>query len=191
MTNEELSLQTKKSLAAALKQTMQKKRLSKITVSELITACNVNRKTFYYHFEDIYALLKWILEQEAIDVVKNFDLLVNPTEALAFVIDYVDENKHILNCAYDSIGREEMKRFFYTDLYDVVKTIIDGAAAEFQIPHDEKYQDFLTSFYTEALAGVLINYFQEREKHNREQLIEYMYLILHSTIPEALQAKYK
>lgn len=191
MTNEELSLQTKKSLADALKQTMQKKRLSKITVSELITACNVNRKTFYYHFEDIYALLKWILEQEAIEVVKNFDLLVNPTEALAFVIDYVDENKHILNCAYDSIGREEMKRFFYTDLYDVVKTIIDGAAAEFQIPHDEKYQGFLTSFYTEALAGVLINYFQEREKHNREQLIEYMYLILHSTIPEALQAKYK
>lgn len=51
MTNEELSLKTKQSLAAALKHAMEKKKLSKITVSELITACNVNRKTFYYHFE--------------------------------------------------------------------------------------------------------------------------------------------
>ena len=34
---------------------MEKKPLSKITVSEIIADCGVNRKTFYYHFEDIYA----------------------------------------------------------------------------------------------------------------------------------------
>ena len=37
---------------------MEKKPLSNITVSEIIADCGVNRKTFYYHFEDIYALLK-------------------------------------------------------------------------------------------------------------------------------------
>ena len=68
MTNEELSLKTKQSLAAALKNTMKSKKLSKITVTELCTVCNVNRKTFYYHFQDVYALLKWMLEQEAIEV---------------------------------------------------------------------------------------------------------------------------
>ena len=57
MTNEEISLNTKKEFAAALKHAMEKKTLSKITVSELITECNVNRKTFYYHFKDIYDLL--------------------------------------------------------------------------------------------------------------------------------------
>lgn len=36
MTNEELSLKTKKSLAAALKKAMETKKLSKITVSELV-----------------------------------------------------------------------------------------------------------------------------------------------------------
>ena len=46
------------------KKAMEKKTLSKITVSELIAECNVNRKTFYYHFDDIYALLKWTLEEE-------------------------------------------------------------------------------------------------------------------------------
>ncbi len=73
MTNEELSLKTKQSLAQALKNTMEHKKLSKITISELCAVCRINRKTFYYHFEDIYSLLKWTLEQEAIEVVKHFD----------------------------------------------------------------------------------------------------------------------
>lgn len=90
---------------------MKKKPLGKITVSEIITDCNVNRKTFYYHFEDIYDLLKWMLEQEAIEVVKNFDFLIDYEDAIKFVIKYVKENSHILNCAYDSMGRDELKRF--------------------------------------------------------------------------------
>ena len=115
MTNEELSLKTKRALAAALKKSMGKKPLSKITVSELIAECNVNRKTFYYHFQDIYDLLKWMFDQEAIEIVKNFDLIVNTEEAIRFVMDYVEENKHIINCAYDSMGHEAIKQFFYAD----------------------------------------------------------------------------
>lgn len=75
MTHEEATRRTKQMLAASLKKQMEKKPLKKITVSEIIADCNVNRKTFYYHFEDIYALLKWMLEQEAVEVVKQFDLL--------------------------------------------------------------------------------------------------------------------
>ena len=104
MTNEEMSFKTKKSLADALKKAMAHKPLSKITVSELITECNINRKTFYYHFEDIYALLKWMFEAEAIEVVKQFDMVENTEEAFRFVMDYVEQNQHIINCAYDSMG---------------------------------------------------------------------------------------
>lgn len=112
MKQKEISLNTKKALAESLKKAMKKKPFSKITVSELIADCNINRKTFYYHFEDIYDLLKWMFEEEAINVLKHFDLLVDYEEALNFVMDYVEQNDHIINCAYDSIGQEEMKRFF-------------------------------------------------------------------------------
>ena len=106
MKQDQKTLNTKKALAASLKKFMKQKPLSKITVSQLISDCNVNRKTFYYHFEDIYDLLKWTLEEEAIEVVKQYDLLVDYPEVITFVMDYVEENQHILNCAYDSLGRE-------------------------------------------------------------------------------------
>ena len=82
----------KKLFAEALKQIVVQKSFSKVTVSELIRVCNVNRKTFYYHFTDVYDLLKWTLEQEAIDVVKNFDLIIDYEEAILFVMDYIEKN---------------------------------------------------------------------------------------------------
>ncbi|MGM9521755.1 MAG: TetR/AcrR family transcriptional regulator C-terminal domain-containing protein [Oscillospiraceae bacterium] len=189
MKHEITSLNTKKTLAESLKKAMGTKPFSKITVSEIINDCGVNRKTFYYHFEDIYALLKWMLDQEAIEVVKSFDLLVNPEEAIAFVIDYVDANKHIINCAYDSMGRDEMKRFFLTDMDSVVRSIIDSIADEIGVAVDDSFKGFLSSFYTEALAGTLINYFKEKERYGRQELIDYILLILKNSIPNVLREK--
>ncbi|MGM9618882.1 MAG: TetR/AcrR family transcriptional regulator C-terminal domain-containing protein [Oscillospiraceae bacterium] len=189
MKHEVTSLNTKKTLAEALKKAMGTKPFSKITVSEIIKDCGVNRKTFYYHFEDIYALLKWMLDQEAMEVLKSFDLLVNPEEALAFVIDYVDANKHIINCAYDSMGREEMKRFFLTDFYGVVRSIIDSVADEIGVTVDDDFKDFLTTFYTEALSGMMINYFRGSERRGRQELIDYILLILKNSIPNVLRGK--
>ena len=55
------SLNTKKLFAEALKKIILQKSFSKVTVSELIRECGVNRKTFYYHFSDVYDLLKFYL----------------------------------------------------------------------------------------------------------------------------------
>jgi len=180
---------TKKAMADSLKKFMRGKPLSKISVSEIIADCGMNRKTFYYHFEDIYALLKWILEQEAIEVVKGFDLLVAPEEAIAFVIDYVNENKYLLNCAYDSMGQEEMKRFFYADLCGVTKSIIESVAREVQVSVDTDFKNLLTAFYTEALAGMLIDYFKGKQQYDRDSLIHNVLFILKNSIPNILVEK--
>lgn len=189
MKYEVTTLNTKKTLAASLKKHMMKKPLSKITISEIITDCGVNRKTFYYHFEDIYALLKWMLELEAIEVVKQFNLLVNPQEAISFVMDYVEANKHILNCAYDSMGRDELKRFFYQDFIELVHSILDQAEKELNVSVDEPFKMYLADFLTEALAGSLISYFKSKNTDNREEILQNLLLICKASIPNILLAK--
>ena len=52
-----LAPSTKLALANALKKLLQKKFLDDITVKELVEECEVNRQTFYYHFQDIYLSL--------------------------------------------------------------------------------------------------------------------------------------
>lgn len=189
MTNEELSLRTKQSLAAALKHAMEKKKLSKITVSELITACNVNRKTFYYHFENIYALLKWMLEQETVEVVKNFDLVVNAEEAIRFVMDYVEQNKNMINSALDSVRYEEIKSFFYDDLFSVMYGVIEQGEENLKVKIDRQFKDFLAAFYTEASAGLLMEWAKNPMTREKETVLQNLLAIYKISLPAVLSAK--
>lgn len=186
MKHEITTLNTKKTLAASLKKAMEKKPLSKITVSEIIADCGVNRKTFYYHFQDIYALLKWMLEEEAIEVVKQFDLLVDYREAILFVLDYVKTNKHLLCCAYDSMGRDEMKRFFYSDFIGITSDIIQNTEQQLGIHVENEFKKFLAHLYTEAIAGMLIDEFTNKDGHAPEKVVEYLSLVLKNSLPSVL-----
>lgn len=55
---------TKKALADALKQLMAEKPLQKISVGDICERCNMNRKSFYYHFRDKYDLVNWVFYTE-------------------------------------------------------------------------------------------------------------------------------
>jgi probable dihydroxyacetone kinase regulator len=181
---------TKKALAAALKKQMEKKLLSKVTVSEIIKDCGVNRKTFYYHFEDIYALLKWMLEQEAIEVVKQFDLMVDYREAIIFIMDYIDENKHILNCAYDSMGRDELKRFLCNDFDEVIRSLINTAEKSEGKTLDMDFKNFVCDFYTEACAGVIIKQLRNKSIGERDKTINHLVNICKSSLPHVLSSAF-
>ena len=180
------SYNTKKLLADTLKNLMRCKAFSKITVSEIIQACGVNRKTFYYHFEDIYALLKWMFEEEAIEVVKHFDLLAHYEDAIRFVMNYVDENDYIISCAYDSIGRDEMKRFFYADFMGVVTSVIDAAEESFEKRIEPDFKEYVAKFYTEAISGMLIDWACDKDKHDREKTVKYLITIIEAAL-ESMQ----
>ncbi|HJD22987.1 MAG TPA: TetR family transcriptional regulator C-terminal domain-containing protein [Firmicutes bacterium] len=188
MTNEEWSFKTKQALAFALKDTMEKKRLSKITVSELIAICHVNRKTFYYHFRDIPDLLKWMFEQEARDVMGRFALLSDAEEAIRFVMDYVDRNKHIINGAYDAMGYEEIKRFFYTDLFSVIHRTIESGEQELKVTLDPQFKGFLAAFYTEAAAGLMLEWIRHRMTQDKEMVLHNLLSVFRVSIPAVLRA---
>ena len=65
------SQQTKWALAAALKKLMAQKPLEKITISELTDLCHIKRQNFYYHFEDIYDLMRWMFQNEAVSLLER------------------------------------------------------------------------------------------------------------------------
>ncbi len=56
---------TKLWIAAAMKRLMVKKPLDKIRVTEICQEAQIERPTFYYHFQDKYDLVAWIFFQDA------------------------------------------------------------------------------------------------------------------------------
>ena len=55
---------TKLALAKALQELLNTKSLDEVRVSELCSRCNLQRQSFYYHFQDKYDLVAWIFMQD-------------------------------------------------------------------------------------------------------------------------------
>lgn len=189
MKHEIRSLNTKKALVSALKDSMKSKPLSRVTVSELTTACNVNRKTFYYHFKDIYDLFQWMLEDEAVEVLKQFDLMTDYEEALQFTMQYVEKNAHILRAAYDSLGRDGLKRFFYTDFTGIIRTIVCGVEKETDCTLDDGFRDFVCRFYTEATAGILCDLINNEAAEEKDKVIGYLTFLFRESLPDMIKKR--
>ena len=176
---------TKKALVTSLKKLMEKRPLSKISIREIIEDCGVNRKTFYYHFQDIHDLIRWMFEEEAIEVVKQYDLIIDYQDAIRFAMNYVDDNKHICSCAFDALGRDELKQFFQKDFFSVIGGIVDQLSEGMSVPED--YKTFLVNFYTEALASLLIDWIRNKENGDKEKYIQYVSVTFYGTIKQALE----
>lgn len=188
MKNEEISIKTKKHLSKTLKKLMMKKPLSKITISEIVRSADVNRKTFYYHFESINELFKWTLEEEAVHVVKNLDVKKDYKKAIEFVIEYIETNNDILNCAYDSMGREGLKEFFYDDFYEIAEKLVETIVEEMDEVVENDFKDFLAKMYAGAIANMIIDYFSEKKNIDTQKIVNYIMIVLGSSIKASIEA---
>ena len=97
---------------------MAKKPLAKISVREIAEDCGVNRQTFYYHFEDIYDMVRWMYQQEAVMLMAKREGVPLWQDGLLQLLRYIEENKAVCLCTLNSLGHQHLKKFFYTDISD-------------------------------------------------------------------------
>lgn len=50
---------------------MAQKPAEKISIQDIATLCGMRRQNFYYHFEDIYDLLRWMFYEEAVSLLQK------------------------------------------------------------------------------------------------------------------------
>lgn len=171
MKHEIQSLATKQALADSLKQLLVKKSFSKITVTEIVENCGFNRKTFYYHFEDIYSLLRWMLEQDLLSVVDSNELTSDPEKVIRFALHYIKQNRQLLTCVINELGHDELRNFLYDDFSAPIRLVIQKAETETGRMLDDAYRGYLTSFYTSGITGMIIRVLL-RKIPSEEEFIE-------------------
>ena len=62
---------TKMAIAKAFLSLLETTPLDKITVRDIVETCGVNRNTFYYHYQDVYALIDEIFTHETNRVLEQ------------------------------------------------------------------------------------------------------------------------
>lgn len=188
MKHEIQSLATKQALADSLKQLLVKKSFSKITVTEIVENCGFNRKTFYYHFEDIYSLLRWMLEQDLLSVVDSNELTSDPEKVIRFALHYIKQNRQLLTCVINELGHDELRNFLYDDFSAPIRLVIQKAETETRRTLDDAYREHLTSFYTSGMTGMIVRVLL-RKIPSEEEFIEDMITTFHVSLAALVQAR--
>lgn len=183
--NPSVSEQTKLQLAAALKTLMAQKPMDKITISELTSICNIRRQSFYYHFEDIYDLLRWMIQNEAISLLKQQEGALLWKEGLLQLFRYLAENRAVCLCALKSVGRNHIRRFFEADIDAIIHRTIEQLGESIGVQNNlDSFVDveMLTHFYVVALAGMMESWLLGEIDRTPEQLIQFADVILNDQV---------
>lgn len=120
---------TKKAIIATFIDLLAKKPLEKLTVRDIVDACDINRNTFYYYFQDIYAVLEELCRSAMASVAKikasdeAFAALF--TRMAEFVVAHKRASKNLVT----SLGREGMDRYLGGELAALLYKRLDSAKA--------------------------------------------------------------
>lgn len=79
---------------------LKQKQISKITVKEVCELADINRSTFYAHYDDLYHLLEQIEEEMITEMIHYLSMLEEEStqdsvRIIEKIMDYIAENKDI------------------------------------------------------------------------------------------------
>ena len=164
-----MSTFTKQALAQTLKELMKTKPIAKITVTELVESCGVNRQTFYYHFQDIYDLLAWVYENEALAHIEDFRSIDTWQKGIRLIFDFIQTNHQLCLNTYRSMGREHLELFLNSNIHKLLEDVINEVDGAERLSEADK--SFILDFYTYAFTGILLGWLQRGMKETPEEVV--------------------
>lgn len=144
---------TKEALGAALKQMLAIKPIEKITIKDLVEICNVNRQTFYYHFDDVYDLLEWVFEEDANRVLPREVVYEHWREDVTVFFTYLMDNREFALNIYNSHSRTYMLRYYKRRLKSCISSFAVIACEQRNI--DRGDFEFVVELYSNIIIGLI------------------------------------
>lgn len=168
-------IRTKQLLRKALLDLMEEKGIERITVKDLTDKANINRGTFYLHYQDAYDLLDQIKEEMLAGLSVNIKEL-NPLEFKKYaekgeaypgsvkIVQYMEKNADFFRIAFSPRGdfgfskqiTQLVKELMRDNVFKHVKDALEAnTKPELQIP-----PDYLFAYISSAQLGLMRHWFE-------------------------------
>lgn len=176
---------TKKALAASLKKLLREKPLDKVTIIDIVEDCEVNRQTFYYHFQDIYDLIDWIFLTEALVTIDDKKTYATWQQGFLEIFQYVLANHAFVSNMYHSVSRDQLERYLYSVTYELLIGVVEEQAAGMGVRDEDK--KFIADFYKFAFVGLMLDWIRQGMKEDPVKIINRLGVLVQGDIARALE----
>ena len=148
---------TKKKIAAALRQLMNERPFDKITVQHLMDVTQMKRQSFYYHFQDTRDVLMWICRRDVFEPLMESELELEEWFILALEL-----------LARDRCFYRKLLRAAHLDFLQEFDTVIEPRMLALLYPGRtlsqlSDRQRFALDFATDAVCLRIIRFVDSRD----------------------------
>ena len=163
---------TKKLILQTFSDMLEEMPFDRITVSALVKRSGISHNTFYYHYQDIYALLETWMEEVIGEPLRMVEQGDGETALVSFLRSCRNKKRtvyHVLN----SISREQLERFVFSHTDTIILPFIQANDPNHDL--DEQKLQCLADFCQYALLGFFLKYFWSNMAEEPESQAAWVY----------------
>ncbi len=134
---------------------LNEKPVNHITVKDIVEACGINRNSFYYHFQDLPALIEAVLQAEADRIISENASLDSFEDCLLAAVSLAQNNRNAVLHLYQA------DRGLYGQYLDriaeyAVEKYITAALNDIVIPEEDR--KIIVHYYKCLLVGMVLDW---------------------------------
>ncbi len=166
---------TKKAIIEVFWQLLEEKPYNKITVQNIVERCEVNRNTFYYHFQDIPDLAEYSIKEWTDLVIRENSNYGSVIDCLVPIVREFVKRKAAFSHIYHSVCGETLIRYMDEASHHIVQSYIENVIKNTSLSQCDK--SILIRYYKSTLVGVILDWISTGASYD---LIEYCQKICQS-----------
>lgn len=159
----------KRKIAYALKDLMQTIPFEKITISDISKKSNIHRQTFYYHFQDRYELLDYLLNMELVsNFVEDFSYSNMEDKFYEVFNTIYNDRKFYQNTV--NINMSDVYKYFAKLSTKELLALINTTLQKNQINDNNCDAISIAEFFGFGLGGMIISWIERGMKETPKDM---------------------
>ena len=170
-----MALDMKEQIAQAAKHLVAQKGVRRLTVTDLVEECGITRQAFYYHFEDIPSLFRWILERGREQFVLEAKALADDEARLRYLFVLATNALPYMKKGIEGSYRNALEQILTQHLLRLLEQMCDD---------EDLYPDcsraevkLILRYHCQAILGLLRNW-TESDTKNLDQIVHIAYRLM-------------
>lgn len=137
--------------------------VKKLTVKDIAEKCHITRQAFYYHFEDMTELFRFMIEKNMDQLLQEALSKESPEEGLrCFLVMAISSLPYIKKGKSSNYG-EELEQLLYQYVQRFFSLAIE--AKRFYRDCSRAEVDFIVRYHSRAIIGILEQWTEEDTKN--------------------------
>lgn len=147
---------TKQAIKSSFWKLLDQRPLSQISVKDIAEDCGINRNSFYYHFQDIPAMIEEIVMDAMNALIQKYPSIASIDEGFEAAFRFTLDNKKAILHICNSVNRNIYEQYLMRICEYVVTTYFDSAF-ETELISDED-REIMILFTKCELFGLFIDW---------------------------------